>query len=132
MSASTSAQPASATTTQYRPAMSRPSKLAIAEGYRRAAAFRAHRAGTTQGPGARERKLRGPESFGMDQRVFLAGTAFGSLRRAVRARVTRAVVALAGAFLAAGVVCFATLLDAARFAGFGSADSTVFFAVWAA
>src|SRR4051812_16194277 len=52
-------------------------------------------------------QLRGPGRCDVRRQFFLAGTAVGSAGLAVRARVTRAEVALAGAFLAAGVGFFA-------------------------
>src|SRR3954468_18904711 len=76
-------------------------------------ADRASRAGALPRPGGRPRPergrapqrgaLRGPGATGVRQ-FFLAGTAVGSVRLAVRARVTRAEVPFAGAFFAAAGV----------------------------
>src|SRR3954451_20189268 len=51
--------------------------------------------------------LRGPDATGVRQ-FFLAGTAVGSVRLAVRARVTGVEVPVAGAFLAAAGVALRT------------------------
>src|SRR3954451_11352619 len=85
--------------------------------YPRSPADRASRAGALPRRGGRpcagrERApqrgaLRGPDATGARQ-FFLAGTAVGSVRLAVRARVTGVEVPVAGAFLAAAGVALRT------------------------
>src|SRR3978361_891647 len=63
----------------------------------------------------RVKQLRGPGQCDVRRQFFLAGTARGLAGLAVRARLTRAEVALAGAFLAAGVVFLAVTRWAPEF-----------------
>src|SRR3954453_16960200 len=74
---------------------------------------------TAQGPGARDRSS---GALGRADRgqFFLAGTAVGSAGLAVRARLTRAVAALAGA-LRAGLLFLA---GATFFAAFGASTAS--------
>src|SRR3954467_1472754 len=79
---------------------------------------------------ARSWQLRGPGRCDVRRQFFLAGTAVGSAGLAVRARVTRAEVALAGAFLAAGVLFLAAgAVGAGAFVAAGFGASTAFSAV---
>src|SRR3954451_14084790 len=65
------------------------------------------------------------------RQFFLAGTAVGSAGFAARARVTRAVVAFAGAFFAAGLLFLAGVAFATGF-GASTASSAVALVVSAA
>src|SRR3954466_5566890 len=106
--ASTKAPAASARAAQDSPCSRNASNVAMPAAYaapRRNPALPGRR-GRDRAP-ERVKQLRGPGRCDVRRQFFLAGTAVGSAGLAVRARVTRAEVALAGAFLAAGVVFFA-------------------------